>query len=236
MSAKVIAIAQAKGGVGKSTLCANLATTFSDVGNTLVIDCDPPQNSILAWHQVRFDVYEETGLTVMKADKPSELLNILEKEKDNYDVILLDGPPHINPMTRTMVALASLTVVPMAPSPVEVWSFEQMDALVEEAKSINKKGEARLCWTRVRTRVRSAEFLIDEVKKASHVKPFNCQLTQRVSYVDSFAEGASVYEWPDAIARAEIWSLFSAVQRLLKKCPPVDVTKRTQIINFGRAG
>ncbi|WP_144394283.1 ParA family protein [Pleionea sediminis] len=235
MSAKVIAIAQAKGGVGKSTLCANLATTFGDVGDTLVIDCDPPQNSLLAWHKVREDIYEETGLTVMKADKPSELLNLLEKEEKNFSYILLDGPPHINPMTRTMTAVSGLVLIPMAPSPVEVWSFEQMDALIGESKSINPKAESRLCWTRVRKRVRSSEYLIEEVRKGSQVKPFACQLTQRVAYLDSFAEGLSVYEWPDTVARAEIWSLFSVVQRLLKKCPDNNLKKRKDIIQFSRS-
>ncbi len=234
MPAKVIAIAQAKGGVGKSTLCANLATTYSDVANTLLVDCDPPQNSILAWYGVREEVYEETGLTVTSASKPAELLNLLEKEKDNYDVILLDGPPHINPMTRTMVGVASMVLVPMAPSPVEIWSFEQMDQLMDEAKKINAKCESRICWTRVRTRVRSSEYLIEDVRKASHIKPMSVQLTQRVAYVDSFAEGASVYEWPDTVARAEIWSLFSAVQRLLKKCPDPNLSKRAKILEFSK--
>ena len=174
MAAKIIAVAQAKGGVGKSTLCANLATTFADNNATLLIDCDPPQLSISAWHQVREETYESTGLTVESAARPAELLKLLEKHHNDFDVIILDGPPHISPMARAMVGVASLVLVPLAPSSIEIWSFEQMDELVEAAKSVNPDCEARICWTRVRTRVHSSEYLIADVKKSSHIKPI-CQ-------------------------------------------------------------
>jgi chromosome partitioning protein len=55
-----------------------------------------------------------------------------------------------------------------------------------------------------------------------------------VAYVDSFAEGLSVYEWPDSIARAEVWSLFSAVQRLLKKCPSFKLDDRMSVMDFAK--
>ncbi len=234
MAAKVIAVAQAKGGVGKSTLSANLAATFCDSRSTLVIDCDPPQNSILAWHKVREEYYEETGMRVDSVARPSDLLSLLEKYSDEFEVIILDGPPHISPMTRAMVAIASMVIVPLAPSPVEIWSFQEMDKLMSEAKKLNPGCLARICWTRVRKRVRSSEDLIQDVKKASHIKPLATQLTQRVAYVDSFAQGQTVYEWPDTIARAEIWSLYSGVQRLLKRCPDPNYSKRPDILSFSK--
>ncbi|NVJ60261.1 MAG: ParA family protein [Gammaproteobacteria bacterium] len=234
MSGKIIAFAQAKGGVGKSTLCANLATTFSENASTLIIDCDPPQHSLSAWHEIRHANYEEDGLNVKTADKPSELFNLLETEINNYDFILLDGPPHINPMTKAVIAVAGLVIVPLAPSPVEVWSFHEMDKLVTEATKLNPNMQSRLCWTRVRKRVKSAEYLIEDVKKAASIKPFASVLTQRVAYLDSFAEGLSVYEWTDAIARAEVWSVHSAIQRLINKCGKPNIGKRKSILEWSR--
>jgi len=43
MTAKIISIAQAKGGVGQSTICANLSVTLSQSAKVMMIDCDPPQ-------------------------------------------------------------------------------------------------------------------------------------------------------------------------------------------------
>ncbi|WMS87745.1 ParA family protein [Pleionea litopenaei] len=234
MSVKIIAFAQAKGGVGKSTLCANMAATFSERNRTLVIDCDPPQHSISAWYNIRVENYESPGLDVKIADKPSTLFNLLEQEQDNYDLILLDGPPHINPMTKACVAVASLVIVPLAPSPVEVWSFHEMDKLMLAVADVNAKVEARICWTRVRKRVKSAQYLIDDVNKAVKIKPIASVLTQRVAYLDSFAEGLSVYEWEDPVARAELWSVHSAIQRLLKKSPDPKIKARKSILAWSR--
>ncbi|MEE4244418.1 MAG: ParA family protein [Kangiellaceae bacterium] len=234
MAAKIIALAQAKGGVGKTTLCVNLATTFCDLGRVLIIDCDPPQHSIVSWNNVRESSYEETGLAVESVDKPAQLLKLLEKVKTDYDFILLDGPPHINSMTRLMLAAASMVLVPLAPSQVEIWSFDEMDKLMAEVRKVNPNCEARIVWTRVRTRVKSSEYLIEDVRKSSHIKPLSAQLTQRVAYVDSFAEGVSVYEWPDPIARAELWSLFSMIQRLLKKCPEPNFRKTQSWLSFSK--
>ncbi|NVJ49158.1 MAG: ParA family protein [Gammaproteobacteria bacterium] len=236
MSVKIIAFAQAKGGVGKSTLCANLATIFAERQKVLLIDCDPPQHSINAWHQIREANYETTGLSVASIDKPSELFNLLQQSAAEYDLILLDGPPHINPLTRALVAVSSLVIVPLAPSPVEVWSFHAMDELMQQVAEVNKEVIARICWTRVRKRVKSAEYLIDEVNKAVKIKPLNSVLTQRVAYLDSFAEGLSVYEWSDTVARAELWSVHSALQRLIKRSAEPAIAQRKEILAWSRSG
>ncbi len=235
MVAKVIAVAQAKGGVGKSTLTTNLAVSYIDNGSVLVIDCDPPQHSLSAWSNVRTEKYDESGVDVILADKPSLLLKLINQHQANYTSIILDGPPHINAMTKTMLAVASVVLVPLAPSPVEIWSFQQMDALVSQALKVNPNLIARICWTRVRKRVKSSEYLIKDVKKSSHIKPMTKQLTQRTAYVDAFAEGLSVNEWDDSVARAEMWSLASGIYRLVKQSNVPNLKNKDKILNFSKS-
>ena len=56
--AKIITIAQQKGGAGKTTIAAHIAVALSQQGNRVaVIDIDP-QGSLGYWHKIR----EEKGV------------------------------------------------------------------------------------------------------------------------------------------------------------------------------
>ncbi len=236
MTAKIISIAQSKGGVGKSTVCANLAVTFSQSAKVLMIDCDPPQNSLSAWFSVRADLYEEAGLSVEKAATPSQLFALIEKNKNSFDYILIDGAPHVNPTVRAMLLISNMLIIPLAPSSVEIWSFETFEALLTKAIKFNKGLLPKICWNRVRRRVKSSEEVIQGVKKNTHIAQFKNKLTFRVAYMDSFAEGCSVYEWTDPVASAEIWSLSSAIKRAVHKLEPINLSRSAAVQDFIKKG
>ncbi len=236
MTAKIVSIAQAKGGVGKSTLCANLSVTLSQSTRVLMVDCDPPQHSLSAWFNIRDDLYVETGLTLVVATTPSQLSSIIDKNKEKYDYILIDGAPHVNSLVRTMLLVSNLTLVPLSPSSVEIWSFSTFEALIHQAEKYNPSLKTKIIWNRVRKRVKSSEEVIETVSKDSKLAALKNQITFRVAYVDSFAEGCSVYEWSDPVASAEIWSLSSAVKRALSKAGDVKASKSQAAVNFVKKG
>jgi len=236
MTAKIVSIAQAKGGVGKSTLCANLSVTLSQTGKVMMIDCDPPQNSLSAWYQIRDDIYVETGLTIEAASTPAQLNSLIEKNKPDFDYILIDGAPHVNPLVRSMLLQSNLVLVPLAPSSVEIWSFGAFELLIHEAEKYNKSLKTKIIWNRVRKRVKSSDEVIETVSKDSKLSALKNQITFRVAYVDSFAEGCSVYEWTDPVASAEIWALSSAVKRVVSKLESVKFSKSIAAQNFVKKG
>jgi len=236
MTAKIISVAQAKGGVGKSTLCANLSVTLSQAAKVLMIDCDPPQNSLSAWYHVRDDTYEDTGLSLAVAATPAQLISVVEKNKADFDYIVIDGAPHVNPLVRTMLLISNLALLPLAPSSVEIWSFSTFEDLIHAASKFNKSLKTKIVWNRVRKRVKSSEEVIETVSKDSKLTALKNQITFRVAYVDSFAEGCSVYEWTDPIASAEFWSLSSAVKRFLNKVEPVRLSKSVAAQSFIKKG
>lgn len=236
MTAKIISIAQAKGGVGKSTICANLAVTLSKSAKVLMVDCDSPQNSLSAWFQVRSDLYEDTGLRLEQVSSPSHLTKVLETHKNDYDYILIDGAPHVNSLVRAMLLASHLVVVPLAPSSVEIWSFASFEKLIEDASKLNSSLQTKICWNRVRRRVKSSDEIIRNVAKDSKLTALKSVLTFRVAYMDSFAQGCSVFEWSDPVASAEIWSISSAIKRMLNKVNNIKTTKSAVAQDFIKKG
>lgn len=234
MRAKVISFVQMKGGAGKTTLCANIGSTLSDNANVLLIDTDHPQASLETWYQIRNDKYVIENLDIVSVKNLAQLQKQVRDNLNNYDYILIDGHPRITNMTRAVVMLSDLALVPLSPSPVEIWSTKHLADILKEAQSISSNLETRVCWNRYRVRTNSAEPAVEEARKALAIEDFPTKLGNRVAYLDSFAQGLTVAEWHDQAAKMEIWSLTSSIQRLLDKQPAQKIKTELQVDKFAK--
>lgn len=221
-----------KGGAGKTTLCANIASTLSESGKVLMIDTDIPQCSLKTWFDIRNEKYVIENFDVFVAKNVAHLQKLVRDNVANYDYILIDGHPRITNLSRAVVLLSDLVVIPMAPSQVEVWSTKHLAEIVEEAKQINKNLEAKICWNRYRVRTNSAEDVVATAKKELNLDDFPTKLGNRVAYLDSFADGLTVAEWHDPAAKLEIWALTSNIERLLSKQPAGRLKTEAQLEKF----
>lgn len=120
---KVITVAQQKGGAGKTTIAAHLAVAFSQRGKRVaVIDIDP-QGSLTAWHKVREarlgEGYTGVAFQAISGWRVSSEITMLKR---NYDVVLIDSPPHTETEAKTAIRAADLLIVPVQPSPTDLWA------------------------------------------------------------------------------------------------------------------
>lgn len=117
MTNKIIGVIQVKGGAGRSTVSTNLAGELSKVGKTVLIDCDMPQGTSASWFAVRQQadtkqkpLFSE-NLVADTATNHRELVAKVKQYQD-ADFIVLDGPPRIAELTRAILVLADLCLVP----------------------------------------------------------------------------------------------------------------------------
>jgi len=212
---KVIGVIQVKGGAGRSTVSTNLAGELSKLGKTILIDCDMPQGTSASWFAVRDQSGKAGSLLADTATNHRELVAKVEQHQD-ADFIVLDGPPRIAELTRAILVLADLCLIPVGASAAEIWATSDLLTLVEEAKQV-KPVKARMVWTRYRPHTRLAQELSELATKELGLVALSTSLGMRVAYMEALGSGLTVAEMTEPSAKAEVRLLTAEVQKLLRK-------------------
>jgi chromosome partitioning protein len=128
---KVIVVAQQKGGAGKTTLSRHLAVAAEQNGHAPValIDADP-QGGLAKWWNRRSRKGRQTPLFV--ATSLTELEgNLVRLERAGVRLVIIDTPPQVSSLIRTLVKTADLVLVPVRPSPDDLDAVGATIAIVE---------------------------------------------------------------------------------------------------------
>ena len=208
---KIIAVAQLKGGVGKSTITTNLVGTLAQTSRVALLDADLPQGTSSRWAKLR----DDPAIEVVMAETANAMSAAVEMLEGKVDYIVIDLPPRTLKFVREMLAYADLVLMPLTASAADVWSTEELVAVVNEVRKGNKRLRARLVWNRLRASRLTAEFL-ESTGKALKTKELNSFLGQRNAYVEALGRGLTVLEWSDPKARAEFELFFQEVKEQIK--------------------
>jgi len=208
---KVIGLIQVKGGTGRSTIATNLAGELARQGKVLLIDCDMPQGTSASWVAMR-----KTGdVTPAIAESHTALVEVIEAHQSVHDFIVLDGPPRIAAMTRAIMLLSDLTLIPIGASAAEVWATSDIVPIVKDARTVKPDLNTKLVWIRYRGYTRSAKEISRSAGRELGLQALKTKISYRVAYSDALAAGRTVAETTDKIAKSEIQALTREVARSL---------------------
>ena len=132
---KVITIAQQKGGSGKTTIAANLATVFSLKNNfsTTLLDTDP-QGSLGKWFMTRKEKLKDKNTLQFKTASLWGAQYEAKTLKEKCDIVIIDTPPKIDADGRPAIEIADLVLIPISPSQVDFWATESIIELAKREK------------------------------------------------------------------------------------------------------
>ena len=183
-----IAVANLKGGCGKSTLALNLASGLEKRGKTILLDVDP-QGTLEHWLKETFE-----GMPDVK-NASKNVKKIISDSEKNYDFVVADCPPSLESgHTQEVLKEVDLLLIPVLPSPPDLWSSVHMVDAVKEAQKKNTKLKAKL----VRNQVETRSALSKEMRQAIEfcgLPALESSLARRASYRWAALEGISVYQF-----------------------------------------
>ncbi len=206
----VITVVGNKGGAGKTTLSINLANGLNQRKDTILLDTDP-QLSSLQWREIssRDDLVDVD-------DAVDDVESAVAKYKDHYSFVLIDCPPSIqSEQTRQALLQSDLAVIPVLPSPLDLWATVHVEKELEWARGANPDLQGLLVVNQLEPRTRLSKLVHDALAEID-IPTANTAIRRRMAYRNAMLKGCSVHHdgKPAASAAQEINQLIDELVKL----------------------
>lgn len=205
----IIAVTNAKGGVGKSHISYKLARLLAERGRTILVDADVPQQSALRWAVLA----ERDAGSVLGPLDVAPAGGVPEEGDENYaewEHYVFDTPPgHPEIIVETLVQ-AEVALIPVTPGDIVVDQLPTTRLLVEKAMQENPGLRVWVVLNCVDAGTREAKGELREAITAAGWDVLDTEIPRRVAIQRDFGQAGP--PGPGASMAAQVpWEPYEAV-------------------------
>ena len=205
---RVLTMASQKGGSGKTSLAASLATAAAEDGETVAAVDTDPQRSFAAWGQRR-----QAERIAVEVAEPAKVRQALDRAKAaGASLAIVDTPGIFGAGVAIALQDADFVLVPVKPSILDV---EAARPTVEQLQTLRKPFGLVLnqCLTSSQGRTLDAATAL---VRSGTLAP--CMVALRADFLDAMTAGQGVTELaPKGKAAAEIRLLWAWIKERLQE-------------------
>lgn len=215
----IIAIANSKGGVGKSTLAVHLAAWLEKQGHRVTLaDCDTQQSSSQWIHEAAPHV------KALCLRDPDEIINELPLLANDTDFVVADGPGSLAETSRALLLVADSAFVPCKASMLEIRALDAATKVLRQAQKIRSgMPKAKIVLSMVGKNYR----LTQDMREAAAVLKLpiaSTFMTLRQIYADAPGQASVVWNLGSRAREAAL-----EVDRLFRELMPEAVRKTPHV-------
>lgn len=217
MPAKIITVFNQKGGCGKTSIAMHIGGALGRRKKRVkIIDADP-QNTATRWHaQASDDAPFPARIANLSGLGPA-LHRELRADLNNFDYIVVDCPPSVDsPVASSALLVSDLAVIPVVPSPADLWAAVAAKKLAAHAQANNPALKVVVAFNMVQ-RTALAKGALEVLAEDSNVPVLKSHLGLRSAFRECQVMGTTVHAVPRAGAAVEeVEALVAEVIKLLK--------------------